>query len=126
MAIPENFLKKLKRRLKVGPDWYKILLVPITHPVFSNPEDPADATSDGLTNTEERIIYLDENMHPDRFAVVLQHEITHCVNEAAGIEDGMDEEEVTTRQAPAMIQLWQDNPWLLNWFNTFFRYRRKG
>jgi hypothetical protein len=99
----------LPRRIKVGQYTFRVLI--------GTPEVYADLDGcDGITDFEKFRITLHEGVALQRAINVVQHELTHAINWVYGIDDGAQEEHITTQHTNGLIELWMSNPKVVNWF----------
>lgn len=99
----------LPRRIKVGQYTFRV--------VISNETDQPDLEGcDGITDFAKFRIYLDETLHRQRAVNVVQHELIHAINWVYGVDDGAEEEHITTQVTNGLVELWMSNPKVVNWF----------
>ncbi len=109
----------LPRRVKIGQYTFRIRI--------SNPEESPDLEGcDGITDFETFRIYLDERMPLQRAVNVVQHELTHAINWVYGINDGADEEHITTQHTNGIVEMWISNPKVVNWFVKNLRAMKRA
>jgi hypothetical protein len=77
------------------------------------PED-GDHGCDGICEFRIGRISIVTTLSNDLIFETLIHEIGHAVNYAADIDDPSTEEEQVHRTTPIWMQVWRDNPELLN------------
>lgn len=98
----------LPRRVKIGAYTFRITI--------TNEEKCSDLVDcDGITVFENFRIYLDETLPRQRAINVVQHELTHAINWVYGIDDGAEEEHITTQHTNGLIEMWVSNPKVFNW-----------
>lgn len=108
----------LPRRIKIGQYTFRI--------VISNKEASPDLEGcDGITDFEKFRIYLDESLHRQRAINVVQHELTHAINWVYGVNDGAEEEQITTQHTNGLIELWVSNPKVFGWFAKSLRAMKR-
>jgi hypothetical protein len=99
----------LPRRVKIGQYTFRVL-------ISKHSESPDLEHCDGLTDFEKFRIYLDESLPRQRAINVVQHEFTHAINWVYGVDDGAEEEHITTQHTNGLIEMWVSNPKVMNWF----------
>ena len=98
----------LPRRVRIGQYTFRISL--------TTAEKNAILTDcDGITDFESFRIFLDENLLRQRALNVVQHELTHAINWVYGIDDGAEEEHITTQHTNGLVEMWMSNPKVFNW-----------
>lgn len=108
----------LPRRIKVGQYTFRVLI--------GTPATYADLEGcDGITDFNKFRIYLHEGIALQRAINVVQHELTHAINWVYGIDDGAEEEHITTQHTNGLIELWMSNPKVVNWFVKNLRLVKK-
>lgn len=129
---PLDLISKLPKRVFV--DQYEFRLKLVDEGAIELAEktgdeatgDPAqDSQGDGLTNFLKRHIYLSKDLNLHRFVTVVCHEVVHTINWSRDIEDGITEEEFTTKFSPGFVQFLLDNPRFHQWLNRAVREIRK-
>lgn len=99
----------LPRRVKIGQYTFRIVIT------TADQNDILEGC-DGITDFETFKIYLHEHLARQRAINVVQHELTHAINWVYGIDDGAEEEHITTQHTNGLIELWVSNPKVVNWF----------
>ena len=108
----------LPRRIKVGQYTFRVVISNATaHPDLEG--------CDGITDFEKFRIYLTESLHRQRAINVVQHELTHAINWVYGVDDGAEEETITTQHTNGLIELWVSNPKVFNWFAKSLRAMKR-
>ena len=108
----------LPRRVKIGQYTFRITIAtPAQHEILEG--------CDGITDFEKFRIYLDESLPRQRAINVVQHEITHAINWVYGIDDGAQEEAITTQHTNGLIEMWVSNPKVFNWFAKTLRVMKR-
>lgn len=108
----------LPRRIKVGAYTFRVLI--------GTPETYSDLEGcDGITDFEKFRIYLHENIARQRALNVVQHELTHAINWVYGIDDGAQEEHITTQHTNGLVELQMSNPKVINWIVKTLRLVKK-
>lgn len=109
----------LPRRVKIGQYTFRVIV--------SNAQDSPDLEGcDGITDFEKFRIYLDETLPFQRAVNVVQHELTHAINWVYGINDGADEEHITTQHTNGLVAMWVSNPKVVNWFVKTLRLMKRA
>lgn len=114
-----DLYSSLPKRVKVGPYTYRIIPAPAGSPGLGE-------NNYGMTVFDIATIYLDENMDAARLLNTTIHEIGHAINQAYGVVDGVEEETVATQSANGWMQVYIDNPRLLQWIQRAVREVRKS
>lgn len=108
----------LPRRIKIGQYTFRITVTtPAQHEILDG--------CDGITDFEAFRIYLHEGIALQRAINVVQHELTHAINWVYGIDDGAQEEHITTQHTNGLIEMWMSNPKVVNWFVKNLRLVKK-
>lgn len=108
----------LPKRLKIGPFTYRVEAVASGHELLGE-------NNYGMTVFDKTIIFLDNKMGSDQLLNTLIHEVSHAVHQAYGIADGSDEETIATQSANGWMQVYLDNPKLLQWITRAVKEVRK-
>lgn len=108
----------LPRRIKVGQYTFRIV---VTLPS----ENPDLNDNDGITDFETFRIYLHQNMHRQRAVNVVQHELIHAINWVYGVDDGAEEEHITTQVTNGLVEMWLSNPKVLSWLTKNLRTMKR-
>lgn len=108
----------LPRRIKIGQYTFRIT-------VGSADKHELLEGCDGITDFETFRIYLDEKVHRQRAINVVQHELSHAINWVYGIDDGAEEEHITTQHTNGLIELWVSNPKVFSWFARSLRAMKR-
>lgn len=108
----------LPRRIKVGQYTFRLM---VTNPT----EQPDLENCDGLTDFNKFHIYLDETMRRQRAINVVQHELIHAINWVYGVNDGAEEEHITTQVTNGLVEMWMSNPKVVNWFVKNLRVMKR-
>jgi hypothetical protein len=114
-------IDKLPKRVFVGLYEFKLILCEAGDPRLVS----ESIDCDGLTELNERVIYLNKALPFKRFVNVVLHECIHTMNWSKDIEDGVTEEEFTENLANSFTDFWLDNPRLVLWLNRAFKQIRK-
>lgn len=75
--------------------------------------DPMLDGHDAMTSFHGNTIHLSRGMSPARLLNRVLHEVTHCINNTAGIADGAGEEDIATHHGDMWAAIWVSNPKLL-------------
>lgn len=116
----------IPRKVWIGPYEFSLQLVEEDDPILE-PTDHEKTT--GITHFDppERGIYVCADLGRREMLETFLHELTHAVNFAGSIDDGVDEETIARRHGEIWSQLWLDNPglqrWLTSTLNTIRRER---
>jgi hypothetical protein len=76
--------------------------------------DDVDPECDGLCEFRIGRISSVTTLSNDLILETLLHEVNHAVNFAANVDDETTEEDQVHRTTPIWMQVWRDNPELLN------------
>lgn len=105
---PAKLVQSLPDTIRVGPFDMRIVLVPVDQ-----------ATSESRWGAFHSIPQVIELMttYPTLFkaADTLVHEINHAIFWAYGIDEKDEEERTVATFATGWVQVYRDNPWLLDW-----------
>jgi hypothetical protein len=105
---------QLPRKIEVGTVEYPIRIVAATDKLLDEANGIAYfGEEDGVP----RQILIAARLGPKQTLEIVLHEIIHVINHVNEIEDGEDEEIVTTKHGAAWAQFWIDNPKMLLWVN---------
>ncbi|WP_109076266.1 MULTISPECIES: hypothetical protein [unclassified Azospirillum] len=106
-----SLIGALPASIRVGPFDFEILKM-----------DPMRASAErkfGFFSAVEQQIAIQADMAtPFKAADTLIHEINHAIFWAYGIEDADAEERTVSALATAWVQVYRDNPWLLEWIGA--------
>lgn len=122
-AMTESRSIPLPRKVWVGPYEFPVRVVPTSDPVLDS------GVADGATVTleEGRGIFLSEQLDRRKLLEIVTHEVTHAINWAYDIEDGVEEEAIASQHGIAWSQFLLDNPryqrWLTSTLNAIRRER---
>lgn len=108
----------LPRRVKIGQYTFRLT-------VSTPTENPILEGCDGITNFETFRIYLDDTLHRQRAVNVVQHELIHAINWVYGVNDGAEEEHITTQVTNGLVEMWMSNPKVVSWFNKNLRATKR-
>lgn len=108
----------LPRKAKIGQYTFRITLT-------TAEKNSILVDCDEMTDFVAFRIYIDENLHRQRAINVVQHELTHAINWVYGVDDGAEEETITTQHTNGLIELWVNNPKIFNWFVKSLRTMKR-
>jgi hypothetical protein len=108
----------LPRRVKIGQYTFRLSISTPT-------ETPILEGCDGITNFENFRIYFDDTLHRQRAVNVVQHELIHAINWVYGVNDGAEEEHITTQVTNGLVEMWMSNPKVVSWFNKNLRAMKR-
>lgn len=114
-----DVFKGLPRRLHIGAHTFRV--------VITSHAKGCDDLKDnfGVTDFEAFTIHLNEDMPPHQALVIVQHEITHCINDVFGVTDKSTEEQFTTQHSKGLVELWLRNPRLYTWMTKTLKRVKK-
>lgn len=87
------------------------------------------ATADGNFGTFSPIelkIRIDTSCNPIMICEVLQHEILHAIYWAYVIDDKDNEERIVSVMATALIQVYRDNPDIMDYIDYLLHSKERG
>jgi predicted mannosyl-3-phosphoglycerate phosphatase (HAD superfamily) len=116
-AEPDVF-KGLPRRIHVGGHTYRVLIQSVE-------ENAELENAFGLTDLEKFRIHLFVGMPASQALEVVQHEVSHVINDVFGVTDDSSEEQFTTQHSKGLIEIQLRNPRYVNWINKTLRRVRK-
>jgi hypothetical protein len=101
----EAVLKTLPRRIKVGAYDWRIKI------------DPDPSEDYGETDYDKAVITIWPANHqsPERIVGTVIHELLHVLYDIKGLDADCDEEAIVLSFETGLIELYRDNPKLLNW-----------
>lgn len=119
---------KLPKKVWVGTQEFTLRVEARSNPVLKAHEE-GEPNSDGLTVFDESphasvkdwkpwSIYLADDMSPPLFLETVWHELTHAINWAYDIEDGVEEEFIADKHGKAWSQFWIANPRFARWWQA--------
>jgi hypothetical protein len=108
----------LPKQVEVGGYVFPIYVVPRRHSKLGG--DDGCSTYDGGF-----AIYIADDMSIRKGLDIVLHEVTHAINFANDIDDGVDEETIATKHGPAWAQFLLDNPKFQRWLNSALNRIRK-
>jgi hypothetical protein len=117
-TIATDVFKGLPRRIQIGPNTFRVIV--------GTPESNPDLEeNNGMTYMQKFQIHLLEGMPAQLAAEIVQHEVSHCINNVYGVDDDSSEEHSVTQHSKGLTELWLRNPRLLNWMVKTIRNVRK-
>lgn len=118
MTDTTDVFKGLPRRIHVGAHTFRVIVTDVAG-------CPELETSYGLTDLEKFRIHLHQDMPAHQALVIVQHEVTHCINDIFGVTDDSDEEHFTTQHSKGLVEVQLRNPRYVNWMNKTLRRMRQ-
>lgn len=114
---PIDLFKGLPRRFQIGSYTFRMKVVPPDHVELGG--------NNGLTDAEQAVIYINQDIGIARCLEVVQHELTHAINWVYGVKDESDEETFTTQHSKGLVDLGMKHPRWKTWENKMLRTMRK-
>jgi len=76
-------------------------------------------SDDGWVSVRQQLIKINRDQSDVNAFETLLHEVTHVVNAIADVGDETKEEDAVRRVTPIWMQVWRDNPKLLEALNRY-------
>jgi hypothetical protein len=112
-----DIFKGLPRRMQVGAFVFRVLLESSEHELL--------AEAFGRCDTDNRRIYVRQDMDAELALNTVVHELSHAVNWVYGVNDDSTEEQFTGQHTNGLIDLWMRNPRLVLWITKTLRRAKK-
>jgi hypothetical protein len=103
-------ISECPERVWIGTVEYAIHVVPKDHPKLDHGE------THGITEFDPTEIHISGDLSLTPFMETIWHELTHAIDDIAGIEDGAIEEDIADRHGKAWSQFWINNPRFQRWW----------
>lgn len=127
-----DLISKLPKRIFIDQYEFRLKLLPEDAPELAasvgdeiTGDHSKDGQSEGLTYFDKKLICLCKDLSLHLFVEVVIHEVVHSINWSRDIEDGITEEEFTTKFSPGFVRFLLDNPRFHQWLNRAIREIRK-
>ena len=104
----------LARKVEVGTYQFVVRVVPQGDPRLDG------AMGIMLANSNDDNVFailVARGQSPKQLLDTVLHEVTHAINFACDIDDGVDEETIALKHGAAWAHFWIDNPSMLRWLN---------